>query len=338
MLNRPKLRLSGGFHFASFPKNLNTFALFAQELTIFGKRLDSSCKLWYNQIIYRLKYHNIIYLSTCCKPYIQKGIRIMKMNQLFAGFSVLAFSAVMLSGCGGPPPNRVHSVDDLKGKHIGVQLGTTGDTLATELEDTNVEKYNTASEAVDALKEGKIDAVIVDLETANAFVEKSDDIRVLDEEFADEEYAIAVNLDNPELVEELNGALHTLNEKGVLSEIKANYEGDEKGQHPYELKTGVKRDKGTLVMATNAEFPPYESEENGLLVGIDIDMMNAVCDELGYELKINDMDFNDILPNVQRGDADVGVAGLSVTPEREEIVLFTDNYAVTHQVIVVRKK
>ena len=72
----------------------------------------------------------------------------MKMNRLFAGFSMLALSAVMLTDCGGPPPNPVHSVDDLKGKHIGVQLGTTGDTLASDLEDTNVEKYNKAADAV----------------------------------------------------------------------------------------------------------------------------------------------------------------------------------------------
>ena len=50
------------------------------------------------------------------------------------------------------------------------------------------------------------------------------------------------------------------------------------------------------------------------------------------------MQFNSVLPAVQSGKADVGVAGLSVTPDREKNVLFTDNYAVTHQVIVVRKK
>lgn len=262
----------------------------------------------------------------------------MKMNRLFAGFSMLALSAVMLTGCGGPPPNPVHSVDDLKGKHIGVQLGTTGDTLASDLEDTNVEKYNKAADAVQALKQGKIDAVIVDLETANAFVDKNDDIMVLDEEFADEEYAIAVNLENEELRDELNGALQALTEDGTLPLIKANYEGDEKGQHPYEIKTGISRPKGILTMATNAEFPPYESYDGKLIVGFDVDMMNAVCDYLGYELKIEDMQFNSVLPAVQSGKADVGVAGLSVTPDREENVLFTDNYAVTHQVIVVRRK
>ncbi|MBQ8922204.1 MAG: transporter substrate-binding domain-containing protein [Oscillospiraceae bacterium] len=259
------------------------------------------------------------------------------MTKLFAGFSVLAMSALMLTGCGGPKPNPVHSADDLKGKHIGVQLGTTGDTFAGDIENATVEKYNKAADAVQALKQGKIDAVIVDLETAKSFVEKNNDIRILDEEFMDEEYAIAVQLDNTALRDELNEALKALTEDGTLDSIKANYEGDEQGEHPYEVKTNASRDKGTLIMATNAEFPPYESYSGGSIVGFDVDMMNAVCDYLGYTLKIEDMPFDSVLPAVQSGKAQVGVAGMSVTEDRAKNVLFTDNYAITHQVIIVRK-
>lgn len=259
-------------------------------------------------------------------------------NRLLTGLSVLAFSALLLTGCGGGvPENPVHSVDDLSGKTIGVQLGTTGDTLASDIEDATVEKYNKAADGVQALKQGKIDAVIVDLETAKAFIEKNSDIEILDEEFADEEYAIAIKLDNTALQTELNGALQALTDDGTLQSIKANYEGDEKGQHPYQVKADADRSKGTLVMATNAEFPPYETVEGGQIVGFDVDMMNAVCDYLGYNLQIEDMAFDSVIPAVQSGKADVGVAGMSVTPDREKNVLFSDNYAVTHQVIIVRK-
>lgn len=261
----------------------------------------------------------------------------MKTNKMLSAFSLLAFSAVMLTGCGGPPKNPVHSVDDLKGKHIGVQSGTTGDALASDIENANVETYITAADAIQELRDGKIDAVIVDLETANAFTKKNTDIKTLDEEFSEEKYAIAVKLDNTALRDELNGALKALDENGTLKTIKANYEGDERGLHPYELKVGAKRDKGTMVMATNAEFPPYESYDGTKIVGFDVDMMNAVCDYLGYELRIQDMDFEEVLPAVQSGKVNVGVAGLSITEDRKKDVLFTDYYAVTHQVIVVRK-
>ena len=89
-------------------------------------------------------------------------------------------------------------------------------------------------------------------------------------------------------------------------------------------------------MATNAEFPPYESMENGEIVGFDVDMATAICDELGMELEIKNMDFSTITTSINLGEADIGIAGISVTPEREEIVDFTQGYAVSSQVIIVR--
>ena len=91
-------------------------------------------------------------------------------------------------------------------------------------------------------------------------------------------------------------------------------------------------------MATNATFPPYESTAGGKVVGIDPDMMQAVCDKLGMELEIQDMEFDNILPSVAAGDADVGVAGLTITEERLKNVDFSDSYADSTQVIVVRAK
>lgn len=244
-----------------------------------------------------------------------KGMYVMK--KFAAGLIAVAMSVTMLAGC-GVPANTVHSVDDLEGKTIGVQLGTTGDIYAEDVKDAKVEKYNKGADAVQALKQGKIDAVIIDAEPAKVFVEKNDDLEILDEPFAEEEYAIAMKLDNTELQTAVNGALKELKADGTLDAIKANYVGENAGKNPYKSPDNVSRDKGTLVMATNAEFPPYESKENDKVVGIDADMMQAVCDKLGYELKIDDMAFDSIISAVQSGKADVGVAGMTVTPDREK--------------------
>ena len=91
-------------------------------------------------------------------------------------------------------------------------------------------------------------------------------------------------------------------------------------------------------MGTNAEFPPYEYYENNEIVGIDVDIMQAIADKLGMELKIEDMAFDSIISAVQSGKADVGVAGMTVTPDREKNVLFSDTYTSSSQVIIVRKK
>lgn len=113
--------------------------------------------------------------------------------------------------------------DDLVGKTIGVQLGTTGDLYATDIEDATVEQYNKGFEAVQALTQDKIDAVVIDGEPAKEFVAESEGLKILDEAFTEEDYAIAVAKDNTELVEKINDALATLKESGKLDEIIAKY-------------------------------------------------------------------------------------------------------------------
>ena len=94
---------------------------------------------------------------------------------------------------------------------------------------------------------------------------------------------------------------------------------------------------GTLVMATNAEFPPYEYYEGENVVGIDADIAAAVADKLGMELKIEDMAFDSIIPAVTSGKADIGLAGMTVTEDRLENVDFSDTYAHATQVVIVKE-
>ena len=94
--------------------------------------------------------------------------------------------------------------------------------------------------------------------------------------------------------------------------------------------------KEKLVMATNAEFPPYEFYEGKEVVGIDADIAAAVAEEMGMELEIEDMAFDSIITAVTSGKADIGAAGMTVTEDRLENVDFTDTYATATQVIIVK--
>lgn len=96
-------------------------------------------------------------------------------------------------------------------------------------------------------------------------------------------------------------------------------------------------EKKTLTMATNAAFPPYEYYENDKIVGIDAEIAQAIADKLGYELKIEDMDFNSIITAVQTGKVDMGMAGMTVTEDRKKNVDFTDSYATGIQSIIVKE-
>lgn len=90
-----------------------------------------------------------------------------------------------------------------------------------------------------------------------------------------------------------------------------------------------------LVMATNAEFPPYEYYENDQVVGIDAEIAAAIADKLGMELRIEDVDFDSVVIGVQSGKYDIGMAGLTVTEERAMVVDFTTSYATGVQSIIV---
>ena len=95
----------------------------------------------------------------------------------------------------------------------------------------------------------------------------------------------------------------------------------------------------TLKMGTNASFPPYEfyDDETGEIVGIDAEVAAAICEKLGYELEIVDMDFDAIIPAVTTGKIDFGMAGMTVTEERMQSVDFTTSYATGIQVVIVKE-
>lgn len=114
--------------------------------------------------------------------------------------------------------------DDLKGKKIGVQQGTTSDLMSTEdFGDDAVVRFSKSMEAVQALTQGKIDAVIVDSQTAEQFAKEVPGIKALDASYSDESYAIGVKKGNTELLNAVNGALSELKSEGKLDEIAAKY-------------------------------------------------------------------------------------------------------------------
>ena len=95
------------------------------------------------------------------------------LKKLLSVCAAAVMSAAIFTGC-GVPENTVHSIDDLEGKTIGVQLGTTGDIYAEDIKDAKVEKYNKGADAVQALKQGKIDAVLIDAEPAKYFIKENE--------------------------------------------------------------------------------------------------------------------------------------------------------------------
>lgn len=116
----------------------------------------------------------------------------------------------------------VASADDLKGKSIGVQMGTTGDIYVTDIEDAKVERFNKGADAVLALTQGKVDAVVIDNQPAKAFVAQNPGTKILDDPFENEEYAICLKKGS-ELTEQFNKALKELKADGTIDTIIKKY-------------------------------------------------------------------------------------------------------------------
>ena len=91
----------------------------------------------------------------------------------------------------------------------------------------------------------------------------------------------------------------------------------------------------TITVATSPDFPPFESLENNEIVGIEVDIMDLIAQDLGVEIQYEQMDFDSVIPGVQTGKFDVGMSGITVTEDRQKNCDFTDPYFLAAQAIVV---
>ena len=120
--------------------------------------------------------------------------------------------------------SEIKGVADLEGKIMGVQQGTTGDIYVSgDYGDAAVERYAKGMEAVQALAQGKVDAVVIDGEPAKQYIKEVEGLKIIDESYTDEDYAIAIKKGNTAMVEAVNAALAELKSEGKLDEIVAKY-------------------------------------------------------------------------------------------------------------------
>lgn len=120
--------------------------------------------------------------------------------------------------------SAIASIEDLDGKKIGVQTGTTGDIYcAGDYGEENIARYDNGALAVAALQNGQVDCVVIDNEPAKAFVEANEGLKILDTEYITENYAAAIAKENTELLEKFNAALAELKAEGKLDEIIGKY-------------------------------------------------------------------------------------------------------------------
>lgn len=159
-------------------------------------------------------------------------------------------------------------------------------------------------------------------------------VKVIDIDLSDEVYALGVNKDDADLLAKANEFIDKILKDGTFDEICTHYFGD---GEPVGVTSAVEDpSKDQLVVATNAEFEPFEYKKGDQFYGIDMEVVKALADSLGKELVIKDMKFDAVVLSVQQGKADIAAAGLTVTDDRAAQVNFTNSYYKASQRIVVK--
>lgn len=157
--------------------------------------------------------------------------------------------------------------------------------------------------------------------------------KVLEFDLTSEQYAFGVDKDQPELLTKVNAFVNKIKTDGTLDAICDKYFGDAEktGVTSAELDTT----KDQLVVATNAEFAPFEYTEGDKYYGIDMEIAALLAEELGMELVISNMDFDSVCLAVGQHKADIAMAGLTISEDRKEHVSFTESYYEASQRMIV---
>lgn len=159
-------------------------------------------------------------------------------------------------------------------------------------------------------------------------------VKVIDIDLSEEVYALGVNKDDAELLKQANEFIGKIKADGTLDKICNNYFGD--GEPVGVTSAAEDASKDQLLVATNAEFEPFEYKKGDQFYGIDMEIVKAFADSIGKELVIKDMQFDAVVLSVQQGKADLAIAGLTVNEKRAKQVNFTDSYYSASQKLIVK--
>lgn len=157
--------------------------------------------------------------------------------------------------------------------------------------------------------------------------------KVIDIDLTNEEYAFGVDKDQPELLEKVNAFIKEIKDNGKFDEICSHYFGD--GEPVGVVSSAYDASKDQLVVATNAAFEPFEYMIGDKYTGIDMEIAGALAEYLGVELVVQNMDFDAVCLSVGQHKCDIAMAGLTVKPDREEYVTFSDSYYSASQQLIV---
>ena len=248
-----------------------------------------------------------------------------KIISLVLMLSLVLAMAFTLASCSDPIVSKV-----------AVQVGTTSKMYADVLTGVEVVSYDTFALAAQDVVNGNADYVFVDKTTAKALCNEIDGIKYIDIPLSSENYGIGIDKAQADLKDKIDAILvkkaieiETIKAK-YMAGLEDTYVGVESA-----TKNNDKADK-QLVVATNAEFAPWEYKEGEKYYGIDMEIAKIIADELDMELVIEDMAFDNVVGSVGKQGVDIAMSGITITAERQQVINFSMPY-YTESIVAVCK-
>ncbi|MBR0228249.1 MAG: transporter substrate-binding domain-containing protein, partial [Clostridia bacterium] len=232
------------------------------------------------------------------------------------------------------------SVQDLNGKRIGVQTGTTFDEIVLEtLPDAKVSYFNSYPDMAAALEANKIDAFPGDEPVIRLMAAENDKLTVLEDRMDNFDFGIALPKTEAgkKLLAEINAWLASMKESGELTQLTQKWTDGPESEKTVTDYASFPAPNAVLTLATEGAYAPMNYYRSDEVVGLEIDMIARFCEANGYGLKVVPMLFDGILPAIQSGKADFAAAGLTITEERKESVYFSDPYYTGGTVMAILK-
>lgn len=231
----------------------------------------------------------------------------------------------------------VKNISDLDNSlKLGCQYGGSSEEwFSNNIKNSSIVTFPTNDSLVQNLINGNLDAILVDEYYAN-YISLKDNLSISNLKFTTEEYAFAFKKGNDDIRLAVNETLNEFKNNGTISTIKNVYMPANGEVTPTPRKDHSETASVTLKVGTCADFYPFEYSSNGEIFGFDITLIEMIAEKNNWNVEFVNMDFNKLIDQLNLGEIDMIVSGMTINDKRNDLVDFSLPYFETEQVVVTR--
>ena len=226
---------------------------------------------------------------------------------------------------------------DFSGKRVGLNKSSVLSGVVKKRLDGKPVLYSTMNDAIIDLRAGKIDGFIVDLSVAIAFAEDrgNTDLRVI--EIPDSTFISTIGACSADkiIIDRFNIFLVKIETDGTLKEMQSRwFNSKEDVVHPDIKSSGL---KGVMKVATSSRSKPFAFKEKDTFKGFSVELVKRFASSIEYSIIFEDLMFHEMIPAVKEKKVDLAISNISITPERQKIVIFSEPYYTEKAGMIIRK-